>query len=139
MPDLTDREIADALDNAKIVFGLEAQGHIPTIEAMRADGKSWYEVGRKIGWEPDTAERHYGAWCARKLRETRIALITAEELARTHGEAADGAAKELRVLRERIGALAEEWDSTVSISMDETRIGLLKKCAARLRQIGENR
>lgn len=42
-----------------VLFGLSKQGHIPTIEKMLADGKPWTEIGKAIGWDPETAERHY--------------------------------------------------------------------------------
>jgi len=42
-----------------ILFGLEAQGHIPTIEKMLSEGKSWEEIGKTIGWCHDTAKEHY--------------------------------------------------------------------------------
>ncbi len=42
-----------------IVFGLEAQGHIPTIEAMLNDGEEWPEIGRRIGWDWKTAKAYY--------------------------------------------------------------------------------
>lgn len=42
-----------------IVFGLRAQGHLDTVKSMLADGCSWTEIGRVIGWEPEAAERFY--------------------------------------------------------------------------------
>lgn len=61
--------------NMKIVFGLEAQGHIPTIEKilkkwntprpgiepvdMTYDRYVWEEIGREIGWEPFGASLAY--------------------------------------------------------------------------------
>lgn len=48
------------IGNKKVVFGLVAQGHIPTIEKMLAEGNNnWYAIGRAIGWDGQTAERHY--------------------------------------------------------------------------------
>jgi hypothetical protein len=47
------------LANAKVLFGLRAQGHIPTIERMLAVGEGWGAIGRAIGWEPAAAEQHY--------------------------------------------------------------------------------
>lgn len=60
--------LIDALEKsgAKIVFGLEAQGHIPTIEAelkrwndsneygndMTYSPDVWRIIGKKIGWCP---------------------------------------------------------------------------------------
>lgn len=53
--------LADLLKdgNIKIRFGLVQQGHIPTIEAALKAGESWTEIGRKIGWCPKTAQKHY--------------------------------------------------------------------------------
>ena len=45
--------------NAKIAFGLRQQGHLPTVERMLADGKSWEEIGKAIGWCPITAKEFY--------------------------------------------------------------------------------
>ena len=49
----------DILMNAPILFGLKAQGHIPTIERMLKDGATWKEIGKKIGWYPETAKEDY--------------------------------------------------------------------------------
>lgn len=45
--------------NVPILFGLEAQGHIGTIEKMLAEGKNWDEIGNAIGWHGPTAEKYY--------------------------------------------------------------------------------
>jgi hypothetical protein len=50
----------EAILDSPVLFGLGAQGHIPTIEKMLAAGRSWKEIGDAIGWCPETAERHYG-------------------------------------------------------------------------------
>lgn len=56
-----------------VVFGLEAQGHIPTIEAeikrwnegieygndMTFCKAVWEDIGKKIGWCPFTAALYY--------------------------------------------------------------------------------
>lgn len=55
----------ETLENAKIVFGLEKQGHIPTIENMLVDGKNWSEIGQVIGWCPITAREHYERYSLR--------------------------------------------------------------------------
>ncbi len=47
------------MKSAKVRFGLKAQGHIPTIETMLGQGKSWVEIGKAIGWCPETAKRHW--------------------------------------------------------------------------------
>lgn len=45
------------------LFGLKAQGHIPTVERMVAEGKSWKEIGNAIGWAADAVEKHWGWYC----------------------------------------------------------------------------
>jgi hypothetical protein len=47
------------MDNQPIRFGLYAQGHIPTVERMLQEGKTWDEIGTAIGWIGSTAEQHY--------------------------------------------------------------------------------
>lgn len=53
--------LMEAVLNAPVQFGLVQQGHVPTIKAALAQGKTWEEIGAIIGWEPDTARRHYEA------------------------------------------------------------------------------
>lgn len=48
------------LSSKPVLFGLRAQGHLPTVERMLAEGASWEKIGRKIGWDGATAERFYG-------------------------------------------------------------------------------
>jgi hypothetical protein len=43
----------------RVAFGLRNQGHIPTIEKMLEEGKTWEEIGRAIRWDPFTAQQHY--------------------------------------------------------------------------------
>jgi hypothetical protein len=45
--------------NQPVVFGLKAQGHIPTVESMIKNGSTWEEIGKKINWDGETACRHY--------------------------------------------------------------------------------
>lgn len=52
--------------NLPVHFGLVAQGHIPTIERMLAEGRTWSEIGAVIGWMPETAEKHYGWYLERR-------------------------------------------------------------------------
>lgn len=52
-------KLEEALGNAKVVFGLKNQGHIPTIEKMLAEGKQWDDIGLAIHWCPITAREHY--------------------------------------------------------------------------------
>nr|WP_293837756.1 hypothetical protein [uncultured Arsenicibacter sp.] len=53
-------------NNPRVKFGLESQGHIPTIQAMLAvygsSAEAWELIGRKIGWAPLTACAHYVAY-----------------------------------------------------------------------------
>jgi hypothetical protein len=49
----------EAVMRTPVVFGLRAQGHIPTIERMLAEGASWPEIGDAIGWCPDTAREWF--------------------------------------------------------------------------------
>lgn len=58
---LADGQIA----GARVLFGLEAQGHIPTIEAMLAEQANWQEIGRRIGWDGATARAYYKRYLAR--------------------------------------------------------------------------
>ena len=58
-----DRLLRDS--GLKVRFGLEAQGHIPTIEFLLKVGASWATIGRKIGWHGPTAERFYLRYLAR--------------------------------------------------------------------------
>lgn len=48
-----------------IAFGLEAQGHIPAVEAAIAEGADWQEIGRRIGWDGETAKTYYERHLAR--------------------------------------------------------------------------
>lgn len=52
--------------DAPIVFGLEAQGHIPAVEAALSEGADWQEIGRRIGWDGETAKTYYERHLARK-------------------------------------------------------------------------
>lgn len=50
----------------KIAFGLEAQGHIQTVEAALAEGADWQEIGQRINWDGETAKSYYERYLARK-------------------------------------------------------------------------
>lgn len=52
----------------KILFGLEAQGHIPTIEHMLNKDCSWDEIGKEINWIGDTVKEHYKEYLSRKIK-----------------------------------------------------------------------
>lgn len=56
----------ERLLDVPIVFGLVAQGHIPTVERMLAEGKTWDEIGAEIGWLPETSREHYERYRERK-------------------------------------------------------------------------
>ena len=58
MPNVFD-EFAELFEDVRIKFGLRAQGHVPTIERMLADGKSWDEIGAVIHWHPKTAKEYW--------------------------------------------------------------------------------
>lgn len=70
----------DALLNAPVVFGLKAQGHLPTIGKMLGQGKTWEEIGKAINWCPDTAREHY----ERYWRENPIKVMTTAEAVELH-------------------------------------------------------
>lgn len=59
-------EPANPLSDAPILFGLEAQGHIPTVESMLRDGRDWPFIGRVIGWDGETAKSYYERYLARR-------------------------------------------------------------------------
>ena len=48
-----------AESGVKIKVGLRAQGHIPTVERMLADGRTWDEIGKEIGWHGPTVKEWY--------------------------------------------------------------------------------
>ena len=52
--------------DAPIQLGLIQQGHIPTIEIMLAEGKTWEEIGAEINWDPGTAQHHYELYMSHK-------------------------------------------------------------------------
>lgn len=45
--------------DAPVLFGLEAQGHIQTVETALSEGADWQEIGRRIGWDGETAKQYY--------------------------------------------------------------------------------
>ena len=56
---IIDKKAWDILMNTRVLFGLKAQGHLPTIERMLENGATWEEIGKKIGWCPETAKEDY--------------------------------------------------------------------------------
>jgi hypothetical protein len=70
---------SDALLSAPVLFGLEAQGHMPTIATMLSNGHTWDQIAKEIGWERCTARLHYeariGDDATKKLRATLAEAI----------------------------------------------------------------
>lgn len=62
----------------KVKFGLEAQGHIPTIERILSElgtsNESWTIIGKKIGWHPLTACAHYLRYVLEKQLNNQLML-----------------------------------------------------------------
>lgn len=56
---LEDKPLPSFLLQAPVLFGLEAQGHIPMIEKMLKEGATWEEIGKEIGWQSTSAEEDY--------------------------------------------------------------------------------
>lgn len=61
--------VFDELADVPILFGLAAQGHLPTIETMLAAGSDWNEIGRRISWDGETARRYYERHLARSAAD----------------------------------------------------------------------
>ena len=80
----------DEFLGAQIIFGLEAQGHIPTIEKMLAEGRNWEEIANTIGWCQVTAREHYERF-TRKNQENEVfsLLARAVEMLRKVGDGLD--------------------------------------------------
>jgi len=59
--------------NVKIVFGLEAQGHIPYIEEVLDNLGScdytWDKIAKHIGWCPIAARDHYITYLQSKINK----------------------------------------------------------------------
>ena len=43
----------------KVRIGLRQQGHMPTVERLLAEGRTWDEIGKEIGWHGPTAKKWY--------------------------------------------------------------------------------
>lgn len=65
---IEDKMGLDLIMDSPVVFGLLRQGHIPTIEIMLKDGATWEEIGKEIGWCPETAKEHY-SWHVEALEK----------------------------------------------------------------------
>jgi len=75
------RDIFGPLDRVTVCFGLEAQGHIPTIEWMLQEGASWREISQAIGWDPEAAAQHYLWHIQRIAQEAPIRFARIRDLA----------------------------------------------------------
>jgi hypothetical protein len=51
-------ELGIAMLDTPFTFGLQSR-QIAIIEEMLDGGKAWQEIGRAIGWHPDTAKEYY--------------------------------------------------------------------------------
>ena len=47
------------LENVPCLIGLRQQGKFDTVTKMLAEGKTWKEIGKAIGWCPVAAEKWY--------------------------------------------------------------------------------
>lgn len=65
------------LGEVRVRFGLDAQGHVPTIERMLAEGASWEDIGAAIHWDPATVRRH---WAARQAALAVTAGLSEDEV-----------------------------------------------------------
>lgn len=52
-------EFEHVLAKVEVRFGLRAQGKLETVGEMLAEGRSWEDIGRAIGWDGETAKRFY--------------------------------------------------------------------------------
>jgi hypothetical protein len=76
-------EIPEEILKAPIKFGLEAQGHIPTITWMLSEGATWDTISAKIGWDRTTARTHYEKLVGEEsTRSLRAVLAESIELLR---------------------------------------------------------
>jgi hypothetical protein len=86
-------ELCKLIDDAglKVQFGLRQQGHLPTIEQMLKEGKSWEEIGQAIRWDPETAKQWY--------HDEQLIVMVRDRLQEEFGA-------ELRDWLNQVGALA---------------------------------
>jgi hypothetical protein len=68
------------LGNVPIRFGLEAQGHIPLVERMLANRKSWDEIGAAINWHGPTAQKFYKMYLDREAAAPKPAPPSDEQV-----------------------------------------------------------
>lgn len=57
----------EPLENAVVNFGLESQGHIPTILRMLQEGCTWDEIAKSVNWDRETLELWYCRWLLAKV------------------------------------------------------------------------
>lgn len=100
-------DFPDELLNARVVFGLVKQGHIPTIEQMLAEGKSWDEIGQAIHWMPATAREYYEAYAQKKAFDAEASTFHSLDPARA--EALPVLAHAIELLK-KLRPKAEVWD-----------------------------
>jgi hypothetical protein len=62
---MTVEDFEAALD-VPFLFGLSAQGHIPTVQWLLRHGADWEQIGEVIGWHGPTAEKFYKRWLERQ-------------------------------------------------------------------------
>lgn len=51
--------LSKILDGVPVRIGLRQQGHLSTVERMRAEGATWDEIGKAIGWHGPTVAKWY--------------------------------------------------------------------------------
>lgn len=54
-----DPKLLEVFKGIKVLIGLKQQGHMPTVEAMLTDNKTWDEIGKAIGWDGRAAKEWY--------------------------------------------------------------------------------
>ncbi len=52
-------KLIEILGDTPVLIGLRQQGHIPTVERMVAEGRTWDEIGTAIGWDGKAAQEWY--------------------------------------------------------------------------------
>ena len=133
---------------AEVKIGLRAQGHLPTVERMLAEGKSWAEIGKAIGWNGDAAAR----WFAHEKPSSPVEGVEArpstaasfraglkagraERFAEQEAALAQAlqAQKALRKEIERVRDLLI-LDSSTGLRRDRRTLELLDQCLALTRQ-----
>lgn len=73
--------MAEVFAGVEIKFGLRAQGHYETVERMRDEGKSWEDIGGKIGWAGSAVEEFFKIEVEKfpQWSEERMRRMAAEE------------------------------------------------------------